>query len=70
MRVYYLFKINDSKYKNLSISLLDRWRKNLNLENEDLESNLYRDEALLGLFQILELLSNSREDELKKILTV
>jgi hypothetical protein len=62
-----LFKINDSKYKNLSISLLDRWRKNLNLENEDLESNLYRDEALLGLFQILELLSNSREDELKKI---
>lgn len=59
-------KIYDSKDSKLAISLLDRWRKNLSLENEDMDGHLYRDEVLLGLFQILELLSNNYAFELQE----
>lgn len=61
-----LVKLNESQNRNLSISILDRWRKNLNLENEDIDGHLYRDESLLGLFHILELLSENCAGELKK----
>lgn len=46
--------------KNLAASLLDRWRKALYLLQEIEESSrLYRDEALLSFFHILELLSDT-----------
>ena len=61
-----LVKLNEPQNRNLSISILDRWRKNLKLENEDADGLLYQDESLLGLFHILELLSENCADELKK----
>ncbi|WP_413476216.1 hypothetical protein [Latilactobacillus fuchuensis] len=60
-----LEKISNRKTKYVAISLLDRWRKSLLLENEDDADVLYKDEALLGLFHILEILSNEYSEDLK-----
>lgn len=61
-----LERIEDPKNKNLAVSVLDRWRKVLDFRKEDMFEKLYRDEELLGIFHILDLLSDIYVDEWKK----
>ncbi|SDY96201.1 MAE_28990/MAE_18760 family HEPN-like nuclease [Tindallia californiensis] len=60
-------KIKDDT--QLSISLLDRWRKASYLSIESNDANLYHDEAILGYFHIIEMISEMFRDELKAKLT-
>ncbi|QHS03711.1 hypothetical protein [Pediococcus acidilactici] len=61
-----LERIEDSKNKKLAVSILDRWRKVLHFRNGDMFEKLYRDEELLGIFHILDLLSDIYVNEWKK----
>jgi hypothetical protein len=51
--------------KNLIFSLLDRWRKALFLEKNTEESLLFKDEATLSYFHVLELLGDVYSNSLK-----
>ncbi|WP_410888760.1 hypothetical protein [Pediococcus pentosaceus] len=63
-----LERIEDPKNKNLAVSVLDRWRKVLDFRKEDMFEKLYRDEELLGIFHILDLLSDIYVDDNTKII--
>lgn len=60
-----LDKLRDKKEKPMVITLLDRWRKSLYMENES-EVNTYHDETILTHFHILELLVADYYEQYKK----
>lgn len=53
------------KEPELTISLLDRWRKAIYLKAESCDADLYYDEATLSFFHILELFGDTVNKELK-----